>query len=64
MKRVLPFVALLFTLLLNNPVSADATFRFEHFDVDNGLSQNSVNDIVQDKYGFIWFATQGGLSRF
>ncbi len=64
MKRILSFVVLLFTLLANNPVCAETTFRFEHFDVDSGLSQNSVNDIVQDKYGFMWFATQGGLSRF
>lgn len=31
---------------------------------NNGLPQNSVNRICQDKNGFIWMATYGGLVRF
>ncbi len=31
---------------------------------DNGLPQNSVNDIVQTKDGYLWIATYGGLARF
>ena len=31
---------------------------------DQGLPQNSVNDIVQTKDGYIWLATFGGLARF
>lgn len=41
-----------------------SSLRFEHFDIDDGLSQNSISDIVQDKYGFIWFSTQGGINRY
>ncbi len=34
--------------------------------IDNraGLCDNSVNCIRQDKYGFVWFATQNGLCRY
>ena len=39
-------------------------FRFEHITNENGLSQNSVHAIVQDKYGFMWFGTWGGLTRY
>lgn len=38
--------------------------QFEFYSADNGLSENSVNAIFQDQQGFIWFATNGGLSRF
>ena len=38
--------------------------KFEHLTTANGLSQNSVVDIVQDDYGFIWMATQDGLNRY
>lgn len=31
---------------------------------NNGLPQNSINRICQDKNGFIWMATYGGLVRF
>lgn len=38
--------------------------KFEHYGVKDGLSQNSVYDIVQDDKGFIWMATQDGINRF
>ncbi|OGU75855.1 MAG: hypothetical protein A3G43_09425 [Ignavibacteria bacterium RIFCSPLOWO2_12_FULL_56_21] len=31
---------------------------------DNGLPQNTVNDIVQTRDGYIWAATQEGVARF
>lgn len=30
----------------------------------DGLSNSSVSSMVQDRSGFIWFGTQGGLNRF
>ncbi len=38
--------------------------QFEHYTSAQGLSQNSVYEIIQDKKGFMWFATQDGLNRF
>jgi two-component system, sensor histidine kinase ChiS len=40
------------------------TPRFEHLNLDEGLSQSVVLDIVQDRYGFLWLATQDGLNRY
>lgn len=34
------------------------------YDTENGLPQNSVKDIVQDKYGFIWLSTENGLAKY
>lgn len=38
--------------------------RFDHLSLDQGLSQATVNAIVQDGLGFMWFGTQDGLNRF
>ncbi|MFL5808807.1 MAG: two-component regulator propeller domain-containing protein, partial [Flavisolibacter sp.] len=32
--------------------------------IEEGLSNNAVNDIVQDSDGFLWIATSYGLNRF
>jgi signal transduction histidine kinase/streptogramin lyase len=37
---------------------------FDRYNTDNGLSNNEVNDIVQDEDGFVWIATRAGLNRF
>ena len=37
---------------------------FEHITVDNGLPENSVRAILQDRTGFLWFGTQNGLVRY
>ena len=38
--------------------------RFEHFSLEEGLSQSVVNVILQDRTGFLWIGTQDGLNRF
>lgn len=37
---------------------------FRHYEVENGLSNNSVITSLQDKDGFMWFGTPDGLNRF
>lgn len=39
-------------------------YPFQFYSVEQGLSQSVVNDIVQDETGFLWIATDYGLSRF
>lgn len=38
--------------------------KFAHYSSKNGLPQNSVLAIFQDKTGFIWMGTDDGLARF
>jgi signal transduction histidine kinase/ligand-binding sensor domain-containing protein len=43
---------------------APAQPRFDSWTTENGLPQNSINDIVQTRDGYLWLATYGGLVRF
>ncbi len=38
--------------------------RFRHIGVEDGLSQNTINCLYQDRYGFIWIGTEDGLNRY
>jgi len=42
----------------------DAQIRFEHYTVNEGLSNNHVRCLFQDDRGFIWVGTKDGLNRF
>lgn len=44
--------------------AAPRTLRFERLSVEQGLSQQSVLAILQDRRGFMWFGTQAGLNRY
>ena len=37
---------------------------FTWLDKQPGLTQNSINDIIQDSEGFIWLATLGGVHKY
>lgn len=44
--------------------AAQLPCSFEHFSASDGLSQNRINHIIQDKNGFIWLGTYNGLIRY
>jgi len=59
---ILFFVILLqFSAVAQN---GELFYRFEHLSNQEGLSQNSISSIVQDKKGFIWIGTYDGLNRY
>lgn len=39
-------------------------YYFNHFRVENGLSNNTVLCSIQDRNGFLWFGSKAGLNRF
>ena len=38
--------------------------RFAHLTTNDGLSQSYVTEVLQDRRGFMWFATRDGLNRY
>jgi len=45
-------------------IGAEGSYIFDRISRINGLSNSSISSIVQDKDGFMWFGTQGGLNRY
>ncbi|TSA30631.1 MAG: hypothetical protein D4R68_00440 [Ignavibacteriales bacterium] len=47
-----------------SPLIGQQKYNFEHISIPAGLSNATVFDILQDKYGFLWIATADGLNRY
>lgn len=62
MKLVKILICLLAFVL--EPLSAFTHFSFKKYQVEDGLSHNTVWCGLQDKYGFIWLGTSDGLNRY
>jgi signal transduction histidine kinase/CheY-like chemotaxis protein/ligand-binding sensor domain-containing protein/HPt (histidine-containing phosphotransfer) domain-containing protein len=46
------------------PTPAVRPLYFEHLAMRDGLSQSTVEGILQDSQGYIWLATESGLDRY
>ncbi len=60
--RRFPWTTLLLLCLLA-PLRAQH-YMFRHLEMRDGLSNNQVNVIHQDRDGFLWFGTASGLNRY
>ena len=63
MKKVCCIIVL-FLLYFPCLLKGEESYYFRKFGVENGLPQNTVSCILQDKQGFMWFGTKDGLSRY
>lgn len=64
LKRTIAQIILMLSLWSSALIVNGQKLNFEHLTVKDGLSKNSVLDIVQDNFGFMWFATGYGLNRY
>lgn len=47
------------------PIQAESEeLYFKRVGTNEGLSQNTVNEIIQDSRGFVWLGTKDGLNRY
>ncbi|HLZ97463.1 MAG TPA: ATP-binding protein [Steroidobacteraceae bacterium] len=50
--------------LMAMPRAAPAAEAFQRYNVSDGLANNLVFDVAEDKYGFVWMTTRDGISKF
>jgi signal transduction histidine kinase/ligand-binding sensor domain-containing protein/DNA-binding response OmpR family regulator len=58
------FIILICFTLAGVLFASEGAYIFDHITRKEGLSNSSISSIVQDKDGFMWFGTQGGLNRY
>lgn len=59
------YICCFFLLLYLKPVKVySQNYHYIHYTTTDGLASNTVYDVVQDENGFMYFATENGLSRF
>jgi ligand-binding sensor domain-containing protein/signal transduction histidine kinase len=57
-------VLLLCHLLAGLSLNASPQYRFDNWNTDSGLPQNSVYSILQTRDGYLWLTTLDGLVRY
>lgn len=55
---------LLCTAVIFFPLTVFSQLKFKHLTINQGLSQNSVLCMWQDREGFVWIGTEDGLNRY
>jgi len=65
-KTFYTFIILGFICFWLMPLQASGSIKLDgkRLSAKDGLSCNTVNDIIQDRDGFIWFGTPNGVSRY
>ena len=58
------YLLLILAVFLTSLQLSSQTLYFDRLDIKDGLSQNTVNAIIQDSRGFMWFGTKDGLNRY
>lgn len=64
MKRHLLFTLFCIIALMLPAQTISSPYYFRSFDSDNGLSNNSVNVVIQGKSGLMYFGTKDGLNLY
>lgn len=64
MKNLLYTVVGCLLCLWALPVSGHSDCLFTHYSSEDGLSQNTIMSVLQDKKGNMWFSTWDGINKF
>src|SRR5690349_18452824 len=63
MKRILIIIQCLFFVFITS-ISLAQQYNVKTYSFNEGLTTYNIKKVVQDKYGFIWIATQDGVFRY
>jgi PAS domain S-box-containing protein len=60
------YIIIIFLIYLNtyHIFGQSQQIKFERVSVNQGLSQSTVNCLIQDSYGFLWIGTIDGLNKY
>lgn len=61
-KKTSLFTLFLFLIIPINSLAQ--VYYFDNYNVQQGLAQSNIYSIIQDKEGYIWLGTAGGVSKF
>lgn len=64
MKRAIYLLFIIYILIIKSVYGQIEDYEIINFSVEEGLPSNECHDVVQDSLGYIWIATDRGLSRF
>ena len=65
MRQGRPMILFLLLAILHAfPLQAGKNYYFKTLNVQSGLSQKTVNAILHDRQGYMWFGTKDGLNRY
>ena len=64
MKNTFCVLACFFITIFCQAQSVEEHYYFKNLSIRNGLSQNTVNAILQDRKWFMWLGTKDGLNRY
>jgi ligand-binding sensor domain-containing protein/signal transduction histidine kinase len=62
--RNIVFILIIAGIFFCRIIAQPTNIKFDQIGLEQGLSQSTVNAIVQDAKGFMWFGTQDGLNRY
>lgn len=63
-KTQISILTLWFLTIYMTASAQERTYNFDSYGVENGLSQSSINGLIQDEEGFLWISTFDGINRF
>ncbi|GAB1451540.1 sensor histidine kinase [Draconibacterium sp.] len=63
-SKLITLFIIAFIVFFGYVITNAQTFTSKTFTTDNGLSHNFVQQITQDKTGFLWISTWDGLNRY
>ena len=63
-RKRLAFAAALLAAAFMRLAAENEAIRFTRMALNEGIAQSIVYGIIQDRSGFVWFATENGINRF
>jgi signal transduction histidine kinase/ligand-binding sensor domain-containing protein/CheY-like chemotaxis protein len=63
-STLISLLAIKLCILSNPAFTQDLGLKISRLNSANGISQNSIQCILKDSYGYMWFGTEDGLNKY